>query len=77
VPFARGGHAASGGPFIMLRFAEPDVPDLVYLEQLASAVYLDKPKDIDLYSTVMGRLGAKALTPAQTLGFLAEIRDET
>jgi hypothetical protein len=61
----------------MLRFAEPDVPDLVYLEQLASAVYLDKPRDVDLYSKVMGRLGAKALTPAQTVDFLMEVRDET
>ena len=77
VPFARGGHAASGGPFTMLRFGEPDVPDLVYLEQLTSAVYLDKPKDIRLYSKVMDRLGAKALTPPQTLDFLTEIRDET
>lgn len=77
VPFGRGGHAASGGPFIMLRFAEPDVPDLVYLEQLASAVYLDKPQDVRLYSQVMDRLSAGALTPPQTLDFLMDIRDET
>ena len=77
MPFGRGGHAASGGPFTMLRFAEPDVSDLVYLEQLSSAVYLDQPKDVALYSRVMDRLGAGALAPPQTLGFLRQIKDET
>ena len=41
VPFARGGHAAAGGSFTVLRFAEPEVPDIVYIEQLTSALYLD------------------------------------
>jgi transcriptional regulator with XRE-family HTH domain len=76
VPFGRGGHAAAGGSFSMLRFDEADVPDMVYLEQLASAVYLDKREDIDLYAGVMDLLGVKALTPSQTRGFLARIRDE-
>jgi hypothetical protein len=61
----------------MLRFREPAVPDMVYLEQLTSAVYLDNQEDVDLYVRVMDRLGAKALTPAQTLSFLIRIRDQT
>jgi Domain of unknown function (DUF5753) len=77
VPFGRGGHAAAGGSFSMLRFTEPDVPDVVYAEQLTSAVYLDKREDIDLYASVMDRLGVMALTPSQTRRFLAQIRDET
>jgi transcriptional regulator with XRE-family HTH domain len=77
MPFGRGGHAAAGGSFSMLRFDEAEVPDMVYIEQLASAVYLDKREDVDLYAGVMDRLGAKALTPPQTLTFLAKIRDET
>lgn len=77
VPFGRGGHAAAGGSFSMLRFRDPAVPDMVYAEQLASAVYFDKRADIDLYAGVMDRLGAKALTPEQTRSFLIRIRDET
>ncbi|MCL2585817.1 MAG: helix-turn-helix domain-containing protein [Streptosporangiales bacterium] len=77
VPFGRGGHAAAGGSFSMLRFADPGVPDMVYAEQLASAVYFDKESDVDLYAGVMDRLGAKALIPAQTRSFLTRIRDET
>lgn len=77
VPFGRGGHAAAGGSFSMLRFADPCVPDMVYAEQLASAVYFDKRADIDLYAGVMDRLGARALIPEQTRGFLIRTRDET
>lgn len=76
VPFDRGGHAAAGGSFTMLRFTDPDVPDMVYAEQLTSAVYLDKPADITLYAGVMDRLSATALTPPQTRKFFLQVRDE-
>jgi transcriptional regulator with XRE-family HTH domain len=56
VPFKRGGHAAAGGPFSILRFAERDLPDVVYLEQLTSSLYLDKREDVDHYLAVMERL---------------------
>ncbi|MGH4020035.1 MAG: helix-turn-helix domain-containing protein, partial [Pseudonocardiaceae bacterium] len=39
--FGFGGHAAAGGPFTILRFSEPDLPDIVYLEQLTSSLYLE------------------------------------
>lgn len=77
VPFARGGHAAAGGSFTMLRFADPDVPDVVYIEQLSSALYLDKREHVDQYLEVMNELSTEALTPAQSARFLAEIIAET
>jgi hypothetical protein len=61
VPLDRGGHAAAGGPFSILRFGERDLPDVVYLEQLTSAVYLDKRGTIDHYLVVMDRLCVEAL----------------
>jgi hypothetical protein len=73
VPFSRGGHAAAGGSFTVLRFGEPDVPDVVYLEQLTSALYLDKREDVDHYMEVMNQLSTEALTPALTTHFLTEI----
>ncbi|MCW2919602.1 MAG: hypothetical protein JWN52_7670 [Actinomycetia bacterium] len=76
VPFMRGGHAAAGGPFSILRFAEPDLPDVVYMEQLTSAVYLDKPEDVDRYLAVMERLCVDAEPASATVGFLRQIRDE-
>jgi hypothetical protein len=62
VPFDAGPHAAAGGPFTILRFPEPDLPDLVYLEQLNSAVYLDHPDEVANYLTVMDQLAVQAET---------------
>jgi len=62
VPFEVGPHAAAGGPFTILRFPEPDLPDMVYLEQLNSAVYLDHPDDVIDYVTVMDQLCVRART---------------
>src|SRR5215472_744866 len=62
VPFDVGLHAAAGGPFTILRFPEPDLPDLVYLEQLNSALYLDHPDDVIDYIAVMDRLCVQAET---------------
>jgi transcriptional regulator with XRE-family HTH domain len=76
VPFHRGGHAAAGGSFTVLRFSEPEVPDVVYLEQLTSALYLDKLEDVDHYLEVMNHLSTEALTPAQTVKFITELTQD-
>jgi transcriptional regulator with XRE-family HTH domain len=73
VPFRRGAHAAAGGSFTILRFAAPDLPDVVYLEQLTSALYLDDRKDVDHYMEVMNRLSAEAHTPVATMRFLKDV----
>src|SRR5215475_5450375 len=73
VPFSRGGHAAAGGSFTVLRFSEPEVPDVVYIEQLTSALYLDKHEDVEHYLEVMNHLSTEALTPAQSAKFITEI----
>jgi len=73
VPFSRGGHAAAGGSFTVLRFNEPEVPDVVYIEQLTSALYLDKREDVDHYLEVVNHLSTEALTPPQSVKFITEI----
>jgi transcriptional regulator with XRE-family HTH domain len=73
VPFQAGGHAAAGGPFSVLRFAEPDLPDVVYLEQLTSAIYLDKRENVDHYLAVMERLCLKALPTHRSTELMKEI----
>jgi transcriptional regulator with XRE-family HTH domain len=75
IPFG-GGHAAAGGSFTLLRFAEPELPDVVYIEQLTSALYLDDRQDIDHYLEVMNDLSTEALTPDRTTQFIAEITRE-
>jgi transcriptional regulator with XRE-family HTH domain len=75
IPFQAGGHAAAGGPFSILRFAEPDLPDVVYLEQLTSALYLDKPETVDSYLRVMERICMEAATPADSVGIISGLLD--
>ena len=73
VPFNRGGHAAASGSFSILRFGERDLPDVVYIEQLTSAVYLDQRADVEHYLEVADQLSGEALTPADTIGFIEQI----
>jgi hypothetical protein len=77
VPFSMGGHAAAGGSFTILRFGESDVPDVVYVEQLTSALYLDRREDVDHYMETMNQLSIQALPPAESTRFLAEIIRDT
>ncbi|MEU7256637.1 helix-turn-helix transcriptional regulator [Streptomyces rimosus] len=72
-PFHLGGHAAAGGPITILRFQEPDLPDIVYLEQLTSALYLDKRDDVDHYLAVMDRLSAQAESPRASQAILEQL----
>ncbi|GAA4196532.1 helix-turn-helix transcriptional regulator [Microbispora amethystogenes] len=76
IPFSFGGHAAEGGAFSILRFSDQDLPDIVYVEQLASALYLDKREEVDRYTGVMERLCAVSTTPAETVDLLRQIMTE-
>ncbi|MFC4585383.1 helix-turn-helix domain-containing protein [Sphaerisporangium corydalis] len=76
MPFSAGGHAAAGGPFSILRFSERDLPDVVYLEQLTSAIYLDKRDDLDRYQAVMERLCIDAVPVSDTKKALTKILNE-
>jgi transcriptional regulator with XRE-family HTH domain len=67
MPLRAGVHASEGQPFVILRFAEPELPDVVYLEQLTSALYLDRPEDAEYYTQVMDRLVVQAKKPDETV----------
>jgi Domain of unknown function (DUF5753) len=73
VPFRAGGHVTAGGPFSILRFAEPDLPDVVYLEQLTSALYLDRPEAVDSYLRVMEQICMEAATPTASTEIIANL----
>ena len=66
--------AAVGGPFTLMRFGEPDLPDIVYLEQLNSALYLNKDVDVMNYLQIMNRLAAGALTPQRSTELITSVR---
>ncbi|MGH3838800.1 MAG: helix-turn-helix domain-containing protein [Pseudonocardiaceae bacterium] len=75
VPYPLSGYAAES-PFTMLRFAEPELPDVVYIEHLCGALYLDKRSETELYSRVFDRLMVDAETPDHTRQLLAKARAE-
>ncbi|MGH3670438.1 MAG: helix-turn-helix domain-containing protein [Pseudonocardiaceae bacterium] len=77
VPFEVGGHAATGGPFTTLRFAEPGLPDVVYLEHLTNALYLDKERDTVDYLAIMDNLCIQAASPTDTMSFIHRIIEES
>jgi hypothetical protein len=66
MPFSTGGHAAAGGPIALLRLPQPQLPDIVYLEQLTTGHYPDRPADLDQYWHVMNQLAAQAVPATQT-----------
>ncbi|MFG2630120.1 helix-turn-helix domain-containing protein [Streptomyces sp. NPDC048473] len=70
MPFSFGGHAGEGGSFTMLRFPESDLSDIVYLEQLTSALYLDKAEEVAQYEKAMVRLHEDSPGPEESRDLL-------
>ena len=56
--------ATPGAAVTYLRFAQGFLPDVVYLEHMTSAVYLDRLEDLDKYRAALDELSALAATPA-------------
>ncbi|RZT17347.1 helix-turn-helix protein [Kribbella sp. VKM Ac-2569] len=66
IPLESPGHAATGGAFSLLRFPQRDLPDIVYLEHLTSALYLDKRDDVEAYTQALDLLASTSPSPQQT-----------
>ncbi|MFI9723711.1 helix-turn-helix domain-containing protein [Streptomyces sp. NPDC052396] len=66
MPFEHGGHSGESGAFTVLRFPESDLPDVVYVEQLTGALYLDKAEEVAQYERAMDRLRTDSLSPRRT-----------
>ena len=75
LPFELGRSAAEGA-FTILRFSAPEIPDIVYLEHLCGALYLDKPEDVEVYTKASHRLAVDAQTPEQTRQTLKSLLNE-
>lgn len=83
VPFHQGAHPGIMSGFTVLQFAEPGsqdtgygLSDVVYIEGITDAIYLDRPEDVSEYLTAFERLRAEALSPSQTVQFLRSVLQE-
>ncbi|MEU0336866.1 helix-turn-helix transcriptional regulator [Streptomyces sp. NPDC006193] len=75
-PFANGPHPGTYGPFVLFRFAVPELPDMVYSEYLTGAVYLDARTEVATHLEVMDRMAAQAATAQRTKEILRDLRKE-
>jgi transcriptional regulator with XRE-family HTH domain len=76
-PFSAGGRAVASGPITVLRFPETELPDVVYLERHATAIYLGKPADRLYYWNILNRLVTEASPAADTEAILRRILRKT
>ncbi|MER0449331.1 helix-turn-helix transcriptional regulator [Streptomyces sp. Edi4] len=74
--FASGHHPGTYGPFVLFRFAVPELPDMVYSEYLTGAVYLDARPEVATHLEVMDRMAAQAATAQRTKEILKGLRKE-
>jgi transcriptional regulator with XRE-family HTH domain len=75
-PRGAAGIAAPSG-FSILRFADREMPDIVYVEQLTSALYLDKRPEVDRYLLAMERTSILSMDPRSSEDLIREILAET
>ena len=75
-PFANGPHPGTYGPFVLFRFAVPELPDMVYSEYLTGAIYLDARVEVATHLEVMDRMAAQAATAHRTKEILRDLRKE-
>jgi transcriptional regulator with XRE-family HTH domain len=76
LPFSSGPHPGTYGPFVLFRFAVPELPDMVYSEYLTGAVYLDARSEVATHLEVMDRMAAQAATAHRTKEILRDLRKE-
>jgi transcriptional regulator with XRE-family HTH domain len=77
LPVSVGAHPAMAGAFSILRFADRDLPDIVYVEHLTNAHYLDKRDDVNPHLHVMDSISMRAAPPPKTVDILHTILKES
>lgn len=75
VPYSVSGFHAEGA-FTLLSFAEPELPNIAYIEHLAGALYLEKLDEVEVYSRALDQLAVAGSTPEDSRQMLAKRRAE-
>ncbi|MEG3626666.1 helix-turn-helix domain-containing protein [Streptomyces poriticola] len=73
--FASGPHPGTYAPFTLFRFAEPELPDMVFTEYLTGALYLDSRKEVSAHLEVLDHMTARAASTQRTGKILREYRE--
>jgi hypothetical protein len=73
IPFTAGAHPGMGKPFVILSFPERADPDVVYLEDLTSTLYLEDVDEIDRYNVLFNHLRATALSFEESAALITSV----
>jgi hypothetical protein len=76
IPFVAGAHPGMGKPFVILAFPERADPDVVYLEDLTSTLYLEDVDEIDRYNMLFNHLRATALSFEESAALITSAAKE-
>lgn len=76
MPFSIGAHPGTPGSFIVLRFAEPNDPPVVYIETMAGDLYPENPAQVEGVVQVFDRLRAMALSPDDSIALIRKAAKE-
>jgi transcriptional regulator with XRE-family HTH domain len=76
LPFDAGEHPSIGSAFTLLRFADAESMNCVYLEHHLGALYIERPADIRRYSAMFEQLAASALNPDESLRLVTTLASE-
>ncbi|GHH31086.1 helix-turn-helix domain-containing protein [Streptomyces rubradiris] len=75
LPFTAGAHIGLTGPFVIFSFPSTSDLDVVVLDQLTSSLYLERKEDLMAYSEAFNTLQFHALSPEDSLDYIAGIGD--
>src|SRR5690242_1607206 len=75
LPFSAGAHVGVTGPFVIFSFSRTSDLDVVVLDHLTSSLYLERKEDLRAYSEAFKDLQSHALSPEDSLDYIAAIGD--
>jgi transcriptional regulator with XRE-family HTH domain len=73
--YAKGPHPGTYTSFALFRFAEPELPDMVYSEYVTGALYLDSRAEVATHLEVLDHMSAHAASAQRTKNILREFRE--
>lgn len=76
LPLSKEPTTAANGSFAILRSWDPELPDVVYIENLTDATYLDNQSDVERYLEVLDGLARTAEKPSDSSRILSGLLRE-
>jgi transcriptional regulator with XRE-family HTH domain len=76
LPFTSGEHAGMDGEFTILHYRDTSDPDVVYIENTGSDLYLERPEVTRRYSKIFDHLRAAAQNPGESVRTLDTLQSQ-